>query len=167
MPSRKKPNNAGQTWFPEVMRANEEYFRSRPLGMPCLEVLATEMARYAGLPASDAEYLYDRWLANGFKISGRGIKNWKACMRDYYRNGWLPSQKGIRPGQKEECYPTYERVQSWCLKRGVGKGKGNNALTSRAWGELMTGKFRGKPITNERDFEAAMEVLRAQWMREP
>jgi hypothetical protein len=164
MPSRKKQKNFGQTFFPEVMRANEEYFRSRPLGMPCLEVLATEMARYAGLPKSDAEYLYDRWLANGFTVSRRPIKNWKAAMRDYYRNGWLPSQKGIKPGEKEECYPTYERVELWCLSHKVGKG---NALTSRAWGELMGGKFRGKPITSERDFDAAMEVIKAQWLREP
>jgi hypothetical protein len=161
MPGRKKPKNVGQTFFPEVMRANEEYFRNRPLGMPCLEVLATEMARYAGLPHSDAEYLYDRWLANGFKVSGHQIKNWQACMRDYYRNGWLPSQKGIRPGQKEECYPTYERVESWCAKKKVSK------LVSRAWGELMTGKFRGKAITSERDFDGAMEVIKAQWMKEP
>jgi hypothetical protein len=164
MAARKKPKNFGQTFFPAIQKDSEEYYMNRPIGMPALEVLATEMARYAGLPHSDAEYLYDRWLADGFTVGRKRVKDWKAAFRTYYRNGWLPSQKGIRPGEKEQCFVTYERVESWCLKHKVGKG---NALTPRAWGELMSGKFRGKPITNERDFNSAMEVIKAQWMREP
>ena len=158
---RKKTKNAGpQRLFPEVTRAVEEHYKSRPLGMPCLEVIKTELARM-GFPSSDGDYVYDRWLANGFKIGSQPIKSWRAALRNWIRNGWLPSQKGIRPGQTEQCYPSYERVQSWCARKKV------TALTSRAWGELMSGRFRGRTITNEVDFDGAMEVIRAQWMKEP
>jgi len=160
MPPKKKPINAGQQFFSEVQKAVEDSYKSRPRGMPCLEVLTTEMKRL-GLPASDAEYLYDAWLANGFVTGKHRIRSWKAALRNWFRNGWLPSQKGIRPGQPDESYPSYELVQAWCSRKNVSK------MTARAWGELMTGRFRGKPITNEVDFDAALEVIRAQWMKEP
>jgi len=158
---RKKTKNTGpQQLFPEVTRAVEEHYQSRPRGMPCLEVITTELARL-GYPAADAEYVYDRWLANGFKIGSQPIKSWRPALRNWIRNGWLPTQKGVRPTDGLEIYPTYDRVQAWCERKKV------TALATRAWGELMTGRFRGKAITNQLDFNGAMEVIRAQWMKEP
>jgi hypothetical protein len=40
-------------------------------------------------------------------------------------------------------------------------------MISRAWGELFTGRFRGRVISNQPDFDAAMEVIKAQWLKEP
>lgn len=160
MASRKKPKNFGQQFLPAVQKAADSNYEGRPLGMPALAVLATELARL-GIPESDAEYLYDRWLTNGFTTGGRPIRNWRAAARTWFRSGWLPSQKGIPHGQPEQSWPSYERVKEWCIK------KKKSQLTSRAWGELMSGKFRGRAITNEVDFNAAMEVILAQWLREP
>ena len=160
MPARKKPKNYGQTFFPEVQRSVEESYQGRPKGMPCLEVMQSEALRI-GQTKDDAAYLYDRWMANGFTQGGHKLKSWKHALRYWQRNGWLPSQKGIKPGSKDESYPTYERVAAWCEKKKM------RPLTKRAWGELFTGKFRGKLITNQTDFEAALEVILAQWLREP
>ena len=160
MPARKKPTNQGQQFFKEVQKAADDSYQSRPIGMPAFEVLKTEMARY-GLPENDALYVFDRWLANGFTIGGRKIKNWKAAFRTLYYNGGLPSQRGVIPGPPPEIFPTRERVEFWCTKRKV------RPMISRAWGELFTGRFRGRVISNQPDFDAAMEVIKAQWLKEP
>jgi hypothetical protein len=160
MAARKKPKNYGQQFFGEVEKAVDMSYTGRPRGMPNIEVLKTEVQR-KGLPPTDAEYLYDRWLANGFRIGRDPIKDWKAVVRNWYTDGWFPSQNGIKPGPKQESYASHERVQSWCATHKVTK------MTARAWGELMSGKWQGKTITNETDFNAAMEVIKARWLKEP
>jgi hypothetical protein len=94
---RKKHKNIdGQrplTGLPQAIEAANTH-SARPKGMPSLAILKTEMARH-GYPDSDAEYLYDCWLASGFtlKSNGKPIKDWKAAFRLRARNGWLPSQR--------------------------------------------------------------------------
>src|SRR5215469_14172295 len=150
MPARKKPDNRGQQFFSEVQKAAEDNYQSRPIGMPALQVLTTELARY-GLPENDALWLYNRWLTNGFKMGRTRIKDWKAAFRTLYYGGFLPSQGGIPPGRYDDIYPTRARIEFWCTKRKV------RPMIDRAWGELMTGRFRGRVITNNEDFLAAME----------
>lgn len=44
-----------------------------------------------GLPETDADDIWDRWLANGFRTKTGPIKDWQADVRTKKRNGWLPS----------------------------------------------------------------------------
>jgi hypothetical protein len=55
-----------------------------------------QLAAYAveiGLPSSDGEYLHDHWSANGWKTGKHAMRDWKAGMRTWKGQGWLPSQK--------------------------------------------------------------------------
>ena len=85
------PGQRPLTGLPQAIEASSK--TKLPKGMPTLDVLKTELAR-RGFGDGDADYLYDAWLANGFK-TGRGvaIKDWQASMRLWIRNGYLPSQK--------------------------------------------------------------------------
>jgi hypothetical protein len=103
MPSK---DNHGQQWIPGIQKGVEESFEARPLGMPCLSVLTTEILKL-GLPASDAEDLYDRWLMSGFKMNnGRKIADWHAAVRYRWRQGYFPSQK--RHAQEIQDDPNVE-----------------------------------------------------------
>jgi hypothetical protein len=56
------------------------------------------------LPETDAVDLHDHWLANGFTIKGKGIKDWQATIRNWKRHGYLLSQKqNPKPPQARSC----------------------------------------------------------------
>ncbi len=59
-----------------------------------LEAYAVEI----GLPASDGIAMFDHWTANGWKNGQVASKCWKAGMRNWQRNNWMPSQKGGKMG---------------------------------------------------------------------
>jgi hypothetical protein len=85
----KKKKHDGQLPLPHIPAALEE--GQRPKGMPTLAMIKTATARY-GLPDSDAEFLYDSWLMNGFKTArGQKIMNWQAAVRNWHRAGYFPS----------------------------------------------------------------------------
>jgi hypothetical protein len=70
---------------------------NRPKGMPPLAAIRTEIIRQ-GFPESDADYINDRWLASGFKDGcNRRYKDWRAAIRTWARNRYLPSQKIVLP----------------------------------------------------------------------
>jgi hypothetical protein len=66
-----------------------------------------EYAAKLGLPESDAEYLHDNWLANGFTNNRQPIRNWQAVVRTRQARGFLPSQKQPPSGWKSKSciYP--------------------------------------------------------------
>jgi hypothetical protein len=92
MPKSTRRKNDGQ--LPLINQFKDERPKDeRPKGMPTLDQIRVECALH-GLPFSDAAYIYDHWLTNGFK-TGRGltIKNWTAAIRVWKTNGWFASQK--------------------------------------------------------------------------
>jgi hypothetical protein len=106
MASNKKLNQ-GQQWIPTVQQAVEDSFDSRPAGMPSLSVIKGEAAKM-GLPDSDAEAIYDAWLASGFRLKGgRKIRDWKAAMRTWKRYRAFPSQQGARPQMAIAKFPVH------------------------------------------------------------
>lgn len=46
-----------------------------------------------GLPESDGEATWDKWEGNGHKNAGKAMKCWKATIRSWKANGYMPSQK--------------------------------------------------------------------------
>jgi hypothetical protein len=89
---KKSSDHDGQLPLPEVARALEVNQGPRPKGMPSLAVIRQETARL-GLPDSDSDFIFDSWLANGFRTKTGKIRDWKASLRNYVRNSWLPSLK--------------------------------------------------------------------------
>jgi hypothetical protein len=84
--------------FPELRKElqDEVLATGRPPGMPALEQIQAETAKL-GLPDSDAQYIYDCWLAYGYKnVKGRGIRDYKAAIRVWHRNQYFASQKKKR-----------------------------------------------------------------------
>jgi hypothetical protein len=58
--------------------------------------LLSELKEYAveiGLPESDGESMFDHWEANGWKNGSNKVRDWKAGIRKWKSQGWLPSQK--------------------------------------------------------------------------
>jgi hypothetical protein len=57
-----------------------------------------ELEAYAvqiGLPASDGASMFNHWEANGWVNGQNAIKDWRAGLRKWRDQGWLPSQKVI------------------------------------------------------------------------
>lgn len=55
-----------------------------------------------GLFPRDVEYLWNTWEGNGWRVSNRPIKNWKATIRAWIAQGYLPSQKSP---SASDCWP--------------------------------------------------------------
>jgi hypothetical protein len=102
--------------------------------------------------------LYDKLSAPGWRMAnGNPVVDWKARTRSAIREGWhlakLPAPNN--------AFVTYEMVEEFCRKKAWGP-----PLPSYCWGQLRGDKFYGKPITNRRDFNAAMEACGSQWSKE-
>lgn len=50
-------------------------------------------AKEIGLPASDGEFMFDHWEENGWMNGRNPVANWKAGIRKWKSQGWLPSIK--------------------------------------------------------------------------
>lgn len=92
----KKPINQGQQFITEV-EAALEINGNRPIGMPSLEDISTELKRL-GFGKVDAEDVFDFWLSNGFRTGVNKIKDWRAAIRIMIRHKRLPSQRADAPG---------------------------------------------------------------------
>lgn len=46
-----------------------------------------------GLPAADGVAVFDKWTGSGWKNGGQAIKDWKATIRAWKAQGYMPSQK--------------------------------------------------------------------------
>lgn len=57
----------------------------------------TEFCRGLGLFPRDVEYLWNRWESNGWKNAGKSVKDWRAVVRAWKAQGYLPSQKTQLP----------------------------------------------------------------------
>lgn len=91
----RKPINQGQQFINEVEESLEN--TKRPLGMPPLEAIQSEVLRI-GFTKDDAADIYDFWLSNGFRTGANRIRDWKAAIRVMIRHNRLPSQKKDPPG---------------------------------------------------------------------
>jgi len=73
-----------------------------------LEAYAVEI----GLPASDGTAMFDHWTANGWKNGGSPSKCWRAGMRKWKNEHWMPSQKqqrgGAFNGQRQPKHAAYD-----------------------------------------------------------
>jgi hypothetical protein len=87
----KKDEHDGQLPLSGIQKSLRENQGPRPPGMPSLAMIQTETTKL-GLPDSDAEYIFDAWLTSGFRLkNGNKIRDWKAAVRNWYRNNWFPS----------------------------------------------------------------------------
>jgi hypothetical protein len=57
------------------------------------------------LPSSDGETLFAKWEGNGWKVGGESIKDWKATIRSWKKQGYMPSQKGGSGSRRNGEYP--------------------------------------------------------------
>ena len=60
-----------------------------------------------GLPESDGESMFDHWEANGWRNGSSPSRDWRAGMRKWKSQGWLPSQKKTtaQNGRRANEYP--------------------------------------------------------------
>jgi hypothetical protein len=52
-----------------------------------------EFCKESGLFPRDAEYLWNKWEGNGWQNAGKAMKDWRAVVRAWKAQGYLPSQK--------------------------------------------------------------------------
>jgi hypothetical protein len=60
----------------------------------------SEFCKEIGLFPRDVEYIWNNWEANGWKRSGKPIKDWKATIRAWKAQKFLPSQRTPSPDDK-------------------------------------------------------------------
>jgi hypothetical protein len=99
----RKPKNYGQLPLSSVESQIEADIEkeNRPLGMPPRDLIK-DYAAQLGLTESDAEQIYDAWLANGFRLkTGLKVRDFKAAMRTWKREGFFMSQKKAAAATKE------------------------------------------------------------------
>lgn len=84
--------------------------------VPTLDELALYCVEL-GLPHSDAEHFDDTWKANGFRTKTGPIKDWRAVVRLYKRNGWLPSQKQFNG--KSTHTTESDHLTEWGKRNGI------------------------------------------------
>ena len=56
-----------------------------------------EFCKSNGLFPRDADYLWNRWESNGWQNANKPIKDWRATVRSWKAQGYLPSQKQALP----------------------------------------------------------------------
>ncbi len=73
---------------------------------------AVQYAKTKGISESDAEGFFDSMESGGWTRAGKPLKDWKAALRTWKRNGWLPSQKQqngqgryVKAKEKSPVYP--------------------------------------------------------------
>jgi hypothetical protein len=151
----KKSLNHGQQWLTPIQAGVEQSNSNGPNGGPTLEMVKGETAKF-GLPDSDAEAIYDAWLVTGFKTArGIKIKDWRAAIRNWYRNGWFPSLRKAAKNDSSWKPPSKETVIAWArTKKSINLSnvlKGFKTLNGRGW------NWYGK-ITSDQQWQDLFET---------
>jgi hypothetical protein len=65
-----------------------------------------------GMTEQDGESMFDHWESNGWKNGNNKVRCWKAGIRKWKANGWLPSQKQQTNGHKkpQQFAGTHEEI---------------------------------------------------------
>lgn len=63
----------------------------------------SQFCKESDLFPRDVEYLWNKWESCGWKIAGKAIKDWKAAIRTWKAQGYLPSQKNP---SSSDCWPS-------------------------------------------------------------
>lgn len=135
MHSKKEQKHTGQQQLDGVTEYDVQA-KDRPRGMPSLSQVKAETQKF-GLPDSDAEHIYDSWLVSGFRTKTGPIRSWTAAIRLWFRSGYFPSQKKIKPQPGELMTneildalaqnPSYKKIdvqaeawkfKEWCERTG-------------------------------------------------
>jgi hypothetical protein len=87
----KSPSQGAQDKDKDKVKVKRK--KREPQVMPTLEEIISFCAE-AGLPQSDAEATYHKWVSNGFTNNSNPILNWKSTIKGWKASGFFPSQKG-------------------------------------------------------------------------
>jgi hypothetical protein len=74
-----------------------------------------------GLPTSDGETMFHKWQGNGWSNGGKPIKDWKATIRSWKGEGYLPSQKGNNGAHKQITAKGSSRTYGTANERRIGQ----------------------------------------------
>lgn len=66
--------------------------REKPMARPEVDEVSAYCVEQ-GLPASDGVTVFDKWTGSGWKNGGQPIKDWKATIRAWKGQGYMPSQQ--------------------------------------------------------------------------
>jgi hypothetical protein len=108
--ARAKSGSEGGSKSASKRQANPEYENESE----CLKVI-TEYCSSLGLPESDAEAVFAKWQGNGWTNRGQKIRDWKATIRSWKLQGYLPSQRLSLNGVQSRQMSVFEiekRVQA-------------------------------------------------------
>jgi hypothetical protein len=90
---------------------------------PANEQEVIDFCTSLGLPASDGVYMWANWQANGFMRGKTPIKDWKAAIRTWQLQNYLPSQKptngnGFQRPPADEPHEDDPRTQAFYNEKG-------------------------------------------------
>jgi hypothetical protein len=64
-----------------------------------------EFCESIGFPKSDGETMFHKWQGNGWMNGGKPIKDWKATIRSWRGEGYLPSQRKLGKNGAQQKLP--------------------------------------------------------------
>lgn len=73
----------------------------------------TAFCKELGLSPTDAEWVFYKWLGNGWKNDGKPIKSWKATIRCWKAGGFFPSQKTAKFGTPKPTPSQSGLIRGW------------------------------------------------------
>jgi len=68
----------------------------------CTQAEAEEFCMSIGLPKTNGEFCFNKWEGNGWTNNGKAIRNWKATIRSWKLNKYLPIQSTNNQGFKRK-----------------------------------------------------------------
>jgi hypothetical protein len=70
-----------------------------------------EFAKSLGLPRTDGQYCFEKWMGSGWKNGGKPIVSWQMTMRSWKTAGYLPSQQQPRNGNSAAAFAAPRNVR--------------------------------------------------------
>lgn len=84
--------------------------------------LIEEYCKEIGLPSTDGSACFNKWEGNGWTNRGEPIKDWKATIRSWKLQGYMPSQRQSGNG-KNDSTPRLTGMSRVFFASGGGQGK--------------------------------------------
>lgn len=72
-----------------------------------------EYCKEIGLPVSDGTACFNKWIGNGWTNRGESIKDWRATIRSWRLQGYLPSQRAFTGHTNGSASPAPKGENVW------------------------------------------------------
>lgn len=111
------------------------------------------------IPNSDIEFMFWKWVGNGWRNGGTPIRDWQATLRSWKRGNYLPSQKSDLGGsRKPEAAPAAQKKTA----RSPDELVRLMAIHRRQYPSSSVADWADLPLDCRREAESALAIETAE-----